>query len=716
MRSRTGCQTCRQRKLKCDEIKPDCGQCRKASRQCVPSDGVVFRHQQNASMNGVECVISGERSGRLGAFYAYRNTFDESSIWVDVPKKVTFFNVIDPYNMEASPEPEQPADSTLPTIGTVDTTSDGAYNYPSFEKAPGLEALSTAATTNIEYMRQLSVPVQSPRGINTPQHSVNNLDFILNPTGPEGRLSSPIVDPSLRSLSKTNTFINDVDSVREHEVAFLLRHFGETTGQWMDLFDLGCYFAHHVPILAVSNPLLKYSVCAYAAKQLSRVGGRKAVVGGIVSDQALMELYPNSDKVDWVYIAAKYYHRAISLLVEELSKSGGNDVPITPAIDNHFTSPGNTESPRSIPSQASNKRRRLSKPVQRDADETIAAAAILCVYEFLDNALHAWSRHLSGTKSLFDLAEREGMMPLDSPSPSTLGSLSFRTKPSVARRATFWNFARQDFLAAFINEVQTRLNTEDWDLWRAAGLLIDDQGFVIPSNKESLYPELQMSMREDMISNALIWLMSKIVNFIATGDSIDNVYPQDRGSPTAVFGINQMTLLERWHELANELEVWYQGLPDTFKPCARLPTITDGSLPQDSPRAIFPEIWYSIPMCGSTMQSYHFTRILLLINKPHESTTKRTTVSNRLHSYRSIEMEVRHHSHEICGIALGRPEGSVRIHQVQPLFIAGQCLTETKERKVILDLLKDIEIDLGWATDYRVQQLVKDWNWHEPST
>lgn len=222
-------------------------------------------------------------------------------------------------------------------------------------------------------------------------------------------------------------------------------------------------------------------------------------------------------------------------------------------------------------------------------------------------------------------------------------------------------------------------------------------------------------MREDMISNALIWLMSKIVNFIASGDSIDNVYPQDRDSPTAVFGINQMTLLERWHELAHELEIWYQGLPDSFKPCARLPKITDGSVPEDSPRAIFPEIWYSISMCGSTMQSYHFTRILLLINKPHESTTKRTTISNRLHSYRSIEMEVRHHSYEICGTALGRPEGSVRIHQVQALFIAGQCLTGTRERKVILDLLRDIENDLGWATDYRVKQLVKDWNWHETS-
>jgi len=44
---------------------------------------VVFRHQQNASMNG-----TGEReeNGRLGSFYAYKNTFDENNTWVDVPR------------------------------------------------------------------------------------------------------------------------------------------------------------------------------------------------------------------------------------------------------------------------------------------------------------------------------------------------------------------------------------------------------------------------------------------------------------------------------------------------------------------------------------------------------------------------------------------------------------------------------------------------------
>jgi len=263
-----------------------------------------------------------------------------------------------------------------------------------------------------------------------------------------------------------------------------------------------------------------------------------------------------------------------------------------------------------------------------------------------------------------------------------------------------------------INEGGTRLNTEDYGLWRAAGLHLDDRGFVIPSNTEDfLYPERQLTMREDMISNALIWLMSKIVNFLALGDSIDAVYPQDKGSPAGIIGVNQTTLLERWKELERELDIWYQGLPDTFSPSARLPVISDGSVPIDSPRAVFPEIWFSVPMCASTMQSYHMARILLLMNMPHESTARASTLSGRITSYRTIEASSRYHSHEICGIALGRPEGSVRIHQVQPIFVAGQCLSLPRERQVVLDILREVETDLGWATDYRIKQLLKEWGW-----
>ena len=64
-------------------------------------------------------------------------------------------------------------------------------------------------------------------------------------------------------------------------------------------------------------------------------------------------------------------------------------------------------------------------------------AAILCVYEFLSATGAGRSRHLNGTRSLLDVTEG-GMIPL-----GVLPVLPFK-----ARRATFWNFARQDYLAA----------------------------------------------------------------------------------------------------------------------------------------------------------------------------------------------------------------------------------------------------------------------------
>lgn len=109
------------------------------------------------------------------------------------------------------------------------------------------------------------------------------------------------------------------------------------------------------------------------------------------------------------------------------------------------------------------------------------------------------------------------------------------------------------------------------------------------------------------------------------------------------------------------------------------------------------------------MQFYHMARILLLINKPHETTAGRSTISDRLKSYRAIETEIRWHSCEIVGIALSQPDASVRFHQLQPLFVAGQCLTEHNERQVVVDLLREIQRDLGVATEYRIGQLIAQW-------
>ncbi len=262
-------------------------------------------------------------------------------------------------------------------------------------------------------------------------------------------------------------------------------------------------------------------------------------------------------------------------------------------------------------------------------------------------------------------------------------------------------------MVVVINETQSRLNTEDLGLWKAAGLPLDDMGFVTSSKKVGALDDANRTLvREDMLSNALVWLLAKISNFIAAGENL-TVGLEPGSDTSSPIGVSQQTLLQRWERLNLELQVWHKSLPDTFAPCARVPasrTELQGQLSQ---------IWYSIPMCASAMQNYHMAKILLSINKPHESTARRSTVTARLKSYSLIANTTCYHAREICGISLSRLEGSAQVHSLQPLFVAGQCFTEPQERALVLDLLREIESERGCATEFRVKQLLKEWNWED---
>lgn len=275
----------------------------------------------------------------------------------------------------------------------------------------------------------------------------------------------------------------------------------------MDLFDQTTFFSSYIPVKSISNPLLKNAACAYAAKQLARVNGAKAFAGELSFQQSRMQSWEGATKQNWALLAAEFYDRAISLLKEALqwdhSSSGDNS---SEEINKRHYSPRTVEGME----QERKLRRRQFGSAQSTArsDDLLAATAILCEYESLDASKAAWAHHLSGTKSLLDVVE-VGMMPLDSL------EVPFQKKtPSQARKATFWNFARQDLFAAFVHECRTRLDTEDVPLWREAGLLLDENDLVVPSNTPDSELARGSLMREDMMGNALIWLVSKLVSFL----------------------------------------------------------------------------------------------------------------------------------------------------------------------------------------------------------
>lgn len=154
---------------------------------------------------------------------------------------------------------------------------------------------------------------------------------------------------------------------REHEMAFLIRHFSESLGPWMDLFDCEKHFAQLVPLKALRDALLKNSIAAVAAKQLGRVRGSKPFLGRQSQRPATMEVIQDEAAVDWFYKAANYYDKAIMysrLYLQALTGSLSN--PPSPATSATLTS--------------------------ANSDDLLLAVSIFSLYESLDNAETGWTQ------------------------------------------------------------------------------------------------------------------------------------------------------------------------------------------------------------------------------------------------------------------------------------------------------------------------------------
>ncbi|KAI5460501.1 hypothetical protein BGZ63DRAFT_425007 [Mariannaea sp. PMI_226] len=541
----------------------------------------------------------------------HQSIFEGDHVWLNVPSQLTFVHIEDPYSQESP---------VLVHDDTLDTAGDEQNQPLSHECSP-----SPVRHSITEPHDELPVDSSSPPDIS-------------------GYSSPHDVEPAESSIDPTIIALH------------LVRHFKEGPGQWMDLFDTGCYFSSKVPVIAATRPLLKSAACALAAKHLHHIHSDFSQphfnVGRLNRGPVLA-----GHNIDWHYQSATYYDQAIGYLKDAVNLQ---------RFDEDAT----------------------------EKEEIFAAVAILCFYELMNAPGTAWRAHLSA-------------LPLFSPDAELMTAPS---SPVIIPRTAikgpiFWSLARQDLLCAFISETQTRLDLKDMRLWQNAGLAADEDGVLqpfSPPNSADVRPSADVE--EDTKSNELTWLLGKIANFLTSGDAL---YPEDYALPPGqrpVIGVTQEQLLERWSLLLSELQKWRASLPSTFIASARTRYSNHGSKEGD-----FEQIWYDIPLCAATMQSYHMASILLLVNQPQESTAIRSTVSARLKSYRHIQTEVLRHAREVCGISLANPTDPVRINSVQALFVAGQVFYEPLEQNAVLGLLSEIERDLGWTTSYHTAKLMDQW-------
>ena len=439
----------------------------------------------------------------------------------------------------------------------------------------------------------------------------------------------------------------------------------------MDLYDLGTYFSGYVPVQARNHSLLRHAACAYAAKQIYLANKQRSNVDGRSPRQATTRAYIDIS-IGWERESSFHYDQSIILLrqliLEDQSPATPTDFASLQVQQGIFGSGKDIGLANGPKSSLQNEH----TPARLWSDDVVAAAIILGVYEFMSNTGAAWSRHLWGTKSLLDTA----MRPLATSSRSSPAN-SPRQNLSRARKATFWQFARQDYLAAcktisglshivfantssVINECPTRLDTSDQSMWKEYGLPLADNGSLAAPSEEAKHTWQGNTMPDDMISNTLVWLSCKLCNFIAKGEALDPVPAGDRSETyhhqqhPGKYGKTQAALLEKWNSLRQQFQIWFNGLPDTFEPTSKYKP--RGKIFDEHERFMerrgeksreFKANWFASSMCASTMQHYHMAQILLVLNKPQETTAKRSTIRGRFQSIINIGEEAVHHCYQI---------------------------------------------------------------------
>jgi hypothetical protein len=150
-------------------------------------------------------------------------------------------------------------------------------------------------------------------------------------------------------------------------------------------------------------------------------------------------LYPDASAVDWKHKAAVLYDHAVSMLLHAVKNETN---AASDASDCELRQQNGAVS-YAFECQAPKRRRTPSNAnFVSNPGDLLAASAILCIYEFLDSSIPEWAGYLGGAKSLLVLIQ-ERMKPMQMLMSSATSN--FITK---ARRATFWNIARQDMFTS----------------------------------------------------------------------------------------------------------------------------------------------------------------------------------------------------------------------------------------------------------------------------
>ncbi|RMZ76813.1 hypothetical protein DV738_g4689, partial [Chaetothyriales sp. CBS 135597] len=218
-RVRTGCLTCRERHLKCDEASPNCQNCIKSNRKCKRGIRLNF--------HDIQC----ERPPVLvPPTHDWRVSFQDDSRDIASEYKGGF----ERYHA-LEPEPKR---------RRLDQTRDVSYDYGQ--------------------MAAPAMPHQQLPGPPTPYQNLNEHQSEYNSANTQGYMDHT---SHLQGYTQQSQTIRQSDP----DEAFYMQVFVEDVALWMDSMDADKHFSRQIPFQALREPMLKYAMLACAVRYLALV-------------------------------------------------------------------------------------------------------------------------------------------------------------------------------------------------------------------------------------------------------------------------------------------------------------------------------------------------------------------------------------------------------------------------------------------------------------
>lgn len=245
------------------------------------------------------------------------------------------------------------------------------------------------------------------------------------------------------------------------------------------------------------------------------------------------------------------------------------------------------------------------------------------------------------------------------------------------------------------------MDTANIPLWREMGLPLDNSG-RFNQNCMATNSTTEHSDEDEIALRAILRLMCKLVNHIVSTARAD----ASLQNAAIIRSDADSTAISAWTDLKNEFDDWLSALPRSFQPdIVRRRAISNEGHPTSEVFAN--EVWFANSQCSVGLMYYHMAMILLFVHQPSLLVTHGT--SDWLHTYRSFRKELLKHVGALLAIALGAPDDAVRMHMLQPLYVAGRCMTREADQRRLVEMLESIENDVGVATGYHVKALIEEW-------